>query len=250
MERLELIGPPGVGKTTVMGALQQALLRQGRAVLSARWVPLVVKQEQQRAGLLSRRLESWFYGRQGLQRWMRHKYEKEMVRGEYKRLREAASPWPEFLAHGLENAGSTEVDPALRLERLLSFIRQVALAHAVDRLPGRELVLFDEGLAQRGVSLGQGSEPAVSQVYFRLMPLPKVVINVTAPTEVIHARLTQRNPAVQRFHAMVESARAISEDGCRMLAQRGAVVVRVDTGQRPREAVAKAAALIGKACAG
>ncbi|MDF1614762.1 hypothetical protein [Desulfurivibrio dismutans] len=244
MKRLELIGPPGVGKTTILGALQQALRRQGCAVLPARWVPLMVKLKEQQAGPGQRWLESWLYGRRGLQRWMRHKYEKEMVRGEYKRLREAASPWPEFLAHGLANSASADENPALRLERMLSFIRQAALAHAVDRLPGREVVLCDEGLAQRGISLGQGADPALVQTYFRLMPLPAMVIKVTAPDELIHARLTQRNQAVQRFHAMVEPARAISEEGCRILAERGAVVAVVNTEQPPAMAVAAAVSLI------
>ena len=236
MQRIEMIGPPGVGKSTLLAALESTLKRQGVPVDTARWMPYRTHADGRR----SSRLEEWLYGRKGMQRWMRHKFEKEMVRGELKRLREAVSPWPEFLDHALRGFVVANENPALRLERLQSFVRQVATAHAADRLPGDVPVLFDEGLAQRGVSLGQGSADSEVEAYFCRLPLPALTVHVLARSEIIHQRLRARNPEVERFHAMVERAREVGNRGCGSIEKRGGEVMVVDS---ERETVAVAAEL-------
>lgn len=241
MRRVELIGPPGVGKTTLLKPLHRELARKGVRVASPRWLPLWAYHDREQTGKRRRRLEAALYRLKGVQRWMRPKLEKEMVREEFRELREAEAPWPEFLQFGLRRDPDAAVAPALVLERIRSFISSVAEARAADRLPGKTAVLFDEGLAQRAVSLGQANGEDGMREYFRLMPEPAAVVLVAAPPEVVQERLRRRNPNVTRFHEMVEQALGICEVAEAVSGQRGIHVVRADVSE-PAEGVAKGVA--------
>ncbi|MCH8503382.1 MAG: hypothetical protein LAT50_03565, partial [Ectothiorhodospiraceae bacterium] len=151
---------------------------------------------------------------------------------------------------GLGQSEEVATSPALTLERMLSFMRSVALARAADRLAGETVVLFDEGLGQRGVSLGQGVQEDEVRRYFRLMPTPGAVIVVRAPTELIQERLRLRNPDVTRFHAMVERAQRIcslAEESCE---ERGVPVLTVDASGAAAESARGLAAALSRAWAG
>ncbi len=236
MRRLELMGPPGVGKTTLLGYLQAECTRRRVTTVSHRWLPLWTYQERQKSGHLRRRLEEALYARKGLQRWMRPKLEKEMVRHEFRALRAAGSPWPEFLRLALARGAAAEGGEALALERLQSFMASVALARVTDRLPGNTWVPFDEGLAQRAISLGQGAAMQEVQAYLESMPAPDALVLLAAPSEVINARLRQRNPNVTRFREMVDQAARITEEAANICTDRGIPIVRLELGEPPEGA--------------
>lgn len=252
MRRVELIGPPGVGKTTLLRKLQQELGKTGVAVTSPHWLPLWTYHDRNSISGYRRRFENRLYRAKGIQRWMRPKLEKELVRHEFRKLRDAEPAVIEFLQFGLGLGQGEEAaaSPALTLERMQSFMRSVALARAADRLPGDTVVLFDEGIGQRGVSLGQGVPEGEVRRYFRLMPAPGAVILVTAPTELIQERLRLRNPDVTRFHAMVEHAQhicSLAGDACE---ERGVPVLTVDVSGAAAESARGLADALPKAWAG
>ncbi|WP_038051992.1 hypothetical protein [Thioalkalivibrio sp. ALJ1] len=235
MRRLELMGPPGVGKTTLLGPLQAEWKRRGVLSASPRWLPLWAAHERQATGALRRRIETALYARKGLQRWMRAKLEKEMVRHEFRSLREADAPWPEFLRLALTRGGEPSESEALTLERMQSFIGSVALARATDRLPGNAWIPFDEGLAQRAISLGLGAPREQVQAYLECMPAPQALVLLTAPPEAINERLRQRNPNVTRFHEMVEPAIEMTETAASICAGRGIPIVQLDAREPPEK---------------
>ncbi|WP_026305365.1 hypothetical protein [Thioalkalivibrio sp. ALJ9] len=235
MRRLELMGPPGVGKTALLGPLQAEWKRRGIEAASPRLLPLWTYQERQGAGAFRRRFEAVLYARKGLQRWMRPKLEKEMVRHEFRSLREAGSPWPEFLRLALVRGGESRGGEALALERMQSFMGSVALARATERLPGNTWIPFDEGLAQRAISLGQGASPEQVRGYLDSMPAPDALVLVVAPPDLVNARLRQRNPNVTRFHEMVEQALGITEIAAKICSDRGIPVVRLDASEAPEK---------------
>lgn len=228
MRRVELIGPPGVGKTTVLKPLQRALEQRRREVCSPRQVPLMDYHQRHGIGGLRRGMEAGAYRLKGLHRWMRPKLEKELTRHAFRGLREAAPPWPAFIRLALQQGEHAADTPALALERLRSFMDSAALTRAADNLPGEAVVLFDEGLGQRGVSLGQHATDEDVLAYYRLMPPPDAVVLLVAPTEVIQQRLRERNPSVTRFHTMVERALRICELAAQACPVQGVPVLTVD----------------------
>lgn len=228
MRRVELIGPPGVGKTTVLELLLRALQRRGHAAASPRWLPLWSCHDRHGFSAARRGVETTLYRMKGLHRWMRPKLEKGLIRHEFRRLREAPPPWPDFLRLGLQQGADTAAEPALALERVRSFIASAALAWAADRLPGDVAIVFDEGLGQRAISLGQHASGEETRAYFNLLPAPAAVVLLSAPADVIQQRLRQRNPNVTRFHEMVEQALHICDTAAEVLPERGIPVVVAD----------------------
>lgn len=229
MQRIELMGPPGVGKSTLLARLHGGQVSGGSGLVHTSWLPLRATHERKRPGAVVRRLETALYGRKGLQRWMRPKLEKEMIRHALRDLRDASAPWPDFLQRAMTMPAAEE-SPALLLERMRSFAFSAAQARVADTLEGPGQVVFDEGLGQRGISLGQGAARELVDDYFRLMPAPSAVIRIEAPVDEIQGRLERRNPEVRRFHSMVEEALEIGAVGSERLGERGIPVIRLDGG--------------------
>ncbi len=227
MQRVEFMGPPGVGKTTVLRYLQDERVPGVGALHSPLWLPLWAEHQRKRPNAATRYLESALYARKGLRRWMRPRLEKEMIRHALRELRNAPAPWPEFLRGALEGP-DPGISPALAIERMRSFGFSTAQAWVTDRLAREGAVVFDEGLAQRGISLGQGMDADRTREYYRLMPAPAAVVRIEAPATEIQARLRDRNPDVTRFHAMVEQGLEIGERAGETLRERGIPVVEID----------------------
>lgn len=234
MMRVELAGPPGAGKTTLLRHLVQTL----PDAITARQLPLLAHLEAKGP----RRLTRWAYQYQAGERWMRHRFEKAMVRAELRRLRDADDEWSTFLSNTTLAFAGAEALPALTLERLQSFIRQVAAVHFAERLTDTRIVLFDEGLVQRAISLGEGvSDPAV-RAYVASMPLPSATILLDATADCIHARLRCRSANVDRFHAMVDRSLKTTQAVFEGLERRAANVFILPADQPPDLLVAQIAA--------
>ncbi|WP_018947463.1 hypothetical protein [Thioalkalivibrio sp. AKL17] len=240
MLRIEFMGPPGVGKTTVVRRLQDDRAPGLPALHAPQWLPLWAEHQRKRPNAVTRNLESILYARKGLRRWMRPRLEKEMIRHALRALRDAPGPWPEFL-RGALGTPDPEIPEALALERLRSFAFSAAQAWVADSLHGQGAVVFDEGLAQRGISLGQGMDVARTREYYRRMPAPAAVVRVRASSAEIQARLRTRNPDVTRFNAMVERAFEIGELAGEALGTRGIPVVDIDASGDVESAVQETA---------
>jgi len=223
MLRIELVGPPGVGKTTLLRVLADTL----PDAMTARRLPLLSHFEAKG----HRRFTEWLYGRHAGERWMRHRFEKAMVRWELKRLRYAPDPWPDLLASTISAFAESTEPPALVLERIQSFIRQVAAIRCAERLPGHGVVLFDEGIVQRAISLAEGNSDRVVEDYVNRMPLPSLTVVLTAPPELIQERLNARDGEGNRFHSMVERSLAVNDRISHAIGHRAGNVIEVSMDQ-------------------
>jgi hypothetical protein len=185
MHRVELIGPPGVGKTTIFRAACDVRVRPG--------VPFWRTQEFQARG---------FY-----------------------------SGWSEFQALiGEAYAGCPE-DDNIHIRRRDATFDALRMARKITAAKGDDLVLCDESLCQRGLSLAL-SRPGSSEwvcKYFDNVPLPSAVVVLTAPREVIEARNAERGENGGRDRSADNAATlAACAIAVTQLCGRGADIVEID----------------------
>jgi len=220
---IELLGAPGVGKTTVLAALA----RLGRG---AAWVAAV-------SALRAR--PRWDHGpRRGIETtllWASGRPDRR-ARSDASEAFVAIRPelaevvWSNVgLRYGGDRAGA-------RLQRVATwFDRAGAVALAASH-PTLRRILFDEALLHPDYFPPDATEAEIDRVLLLLDPLPEAAILLDAPAEIVLAR--QRGRGVRRvtFAALgVEEARTELEDlsqVCRRVAarlgERGVPVLRVD----------------------
>lgn len=158
----------------------------------------------------------------------------EFMRAEEVAGRSAVSPaWHLFSA--FVDAAYAGTD-GVGARRLRSTRRAVMRARRIEGAPGEGIVLADESLCQRGLSLALTREQGEATAYFALMPVPVVVFVVTADVEVVVARNQARAAAGTGIDRSTYARAA--DLACRaaatQLRERGVAVVEINA-ERPVE---------------
>lgn len=161
----------------------------------------------------------------------------------------------EFVLQGLPSPGTD--DPRSEVgyrAAALGWARgTLHLTHAARGLPDRVVLLLDEGVVQRSVSLvGAGATDASRAMVVERFPTPALVVHLVGTAALLEERAEHRLAAgraprlhsgldAERVHELVRSDAAAIDATVRLIEERGVAVVRVIVdGRTPRRAVAAA----------
>jgi hypothetical protein len=146
--------------------------------------------------------------------------------------REWDAEWSAFLRLALADVVAAGGPGNALGGRLALMLDSIAEAHhARHDAAGDSMVLFDEGLLQRGVSVAQafadGSAEAVGR-YYRAAPLPDRAIILTADAATIEARLRGRRGSSPDHMRLTSSAVQATEICCEAMAARDVPTLSLD----------------------
>ncbi len=184
--RIECIGIPGSGKTSLCHALKVALVSRGRAVVCGEdaWVTLLRRRDDGAAKNLIKRLPA---------AWLRP-LRMTLVLPEFAR---ATARNPAWIARHLNAIAGMKYPEEWAHMLVFAFMQSVCDAElGRDRVRDGEVWLRDEGLCQRYFSVHGYSEtmPSAADVdaYFEALELPDILIRVQTPAADCHRRLARR----------------------------------------------------------
>ena len=242
-ERVEFIGVPGSGKTTLSAALTAALHAAGERPLAPKDARAVFAQRSLLARLAraaapqavgdraARRLYFWQGGREKERFWRAHEALFRQVQ-----VTQQARP-------AAARAAERRV-----VELFHAFARDTAMLVRWMRLDER--LIMDEGFAHRVVQffVSDVEEPDLAAVraYLRLLPPPSWLVYVHAPHETCLRRVFERGlwqhfedkdeAQIARF---LTNAQTVVETAVAELSRAGWRVIRVENDERPPEATAQ-----------
>ncbi len=187
MSHIEFFGPPGAGKSTIYSTLIDFDTFYGGTEDDAvrRWF---IRKANRRQRILYRLLP-WF---------IRQPLDDEFLeyRLGYNALEDFIREHPEFInkIHYAMNAVSYEPEKVFSLTRRSVERYQLGISTVTDQ----EVLCLDEGFIQRAISI-LWREPSGSfsiDKFLQTLPLPDILIYVTAPPELCLTRQQERNSVV------------------------------------------------------
>lgn len=231
MRRIEFIGPPGVGKTTVKCHLIRRLRSAGTKAWDQEALPLVATLPGALPSLMQSMLLSnvrpvHMTIRTVLACLRRPFFDK--VLDEFA----VDDGWDKFVQHSLAAFATADVNSPASMRRMHLLIKNLTQAMYAD-LSGRgDIAMFDEGLAQRGVSLGfNTSDVAPVRAYFERMPIPALLVSMDASTETVIGRLVGRDGPRGRYNDLIEVSRLFARECEEIMRARGVPVIIHDAEQ-------------------
>ncbi len=227
--RIEFMGPPGAGKTTLHRRVVEILGRDNPLLSSDQLIASVER---------SNGVSPVSAADRAIATLRRHFRPKAHRR---KALRALSSPADAalsgfeavsgFLDVSLSLLASASIGPALRMKRAEWLFADLRLAAIADLMQNRRPVMFDELLCQRGFSicLSDISDRTSWGNYFSQMPAPRAVVAVRAPVQVVVDRLIVRGRGDTHQIDDAEAAAELADIACSTLTSRAVPVIEVDS---------------------
>lgn len=150
----------------------------------------------------------------------------------------SGSCWDDFASLVVSAYGACPCDDPIHARRLKVTLRAIKRARKIDAAAGDAVVLVDESLCQRGLSLAL-SKPNNDDRYFQRMPAPAAVVAITADCATIEARNLERSKQGGTDRS-IDTQATLSECGIAVLdlKQRGVEVLEIDGSKSVDENVA------------
>lgn len=144
--------------------------------------------------------------------------------------------WAELVSHVLDRRMAPGSDVERTLKRLTWFIQELTDVALLEEMSTTPIVVHDESLLQRGLSLGFDTEDGdiFLRRYVELAPASSAVILVSVPFDVAFQRIEWRARSDAMLHRRIlPQAYTRAEHVAEILEARGIPVVRVDGLQPP-----------------
>lgn len=230
MKIVEMVGPSGVGKTTLKRALLNAGSRSHAHMFDQRAIRLwAIRHRFLRRGLSWLACHGYGPGRAlalAAAEVAGPRFRNIAFQGEWD------ADWSEFMLRALAGvvaAGGAGNALGGRMALMLESLAEVRFARHAATEDGA--VLFDEGVLQRGVSLAQafadGSGESVAR-YYQTCPLPDRTIILTADPATIETRLRGRRGSSPDHIRLISAAIRATEACSAAMAARQAPIMRLD----------------------
>jgi len=223
MKRIELVGPPGVGKTTLLNKVLIECKRNKINTSRQLDIPIaynidgyylfkfIYKFKNYLPSKIIGPANAYFS-----ERFVR--YELENVSLDNK--------WSQLIDFYFTNLQK----PSKHMKRIRQFNQSISIASYVDRQNSDEIVLFDEGLFQRGFSLGYSEvEDEVLHKYYYYVPEPDLIIFMYGSDSTIKKRLINRDGENSEFTKLVKRSQDISKILLNVLKFRETNMVQINT---------------------
>lgn len=233
MKRVEFVGPMGAGKSSVYAECKSGF--------SAIDHPLrVVGAEQLKRELVFHELRGSSLVYEAIVRVLSvHPRLKLMLvdnrisRAAWAALDERSDELRDFLSHALNGGVGHGKSCAHWLMRIRLLIRDVATIALFQKCAGKDFVIHDESLLQRGVALALSHRGGVDYVrgYADVVPAPDGLVLVMADPELLKARVMDRGRTVERHINQLVGAYEYSDAVADVMISRGVNVLRLDGSQ-------------------
>lgn len=202
---VELVGAPGVGKSTLLGALAGRHLGDGRRVRT----PLDLRRVPRRGvpGPLDRRVP--------------RPVDPRLVR---RLLADRTDRWAPFLDHVVATGGPVDEAPLRRLQSLSWTLTTLELLALAEDRPDGEVVVLDEGPLQRALTLlGVDADGRDLARHVATAPATDLVLHLRTDADELDRRVVARarGGRVTARHAGLATSdrRAAEADEVRLLAE-------------------------------
>ncbi len=239
MKRIDFLGVPGVGKTTLYYKLLQQRDDYEKWLTPPEAKILIakkhVKANWRSAGELLRLLALQLPNRT-LQKKLTENISDTLAGKAFQERLQEWMPFIELCSFSLADGSKPPYYRFLLAKWFLSLLNDVALIESADL---KHQVLFDDSLSQRATGMmpwDRLSGEQQSRKYFSLMPPPVAVVYLRADPQLIADRLVKRKKVIAQhqdlsYHDLLERtkiAALIVEAGAETLHSRGIPVLMVD----------------------
>ncbi|EWH01110.1 hypothetical protein [Halomonas sp. BC04] len=231
--RVEMFGPMGAGKSTVLKALSKnkIIIKNKDKILTQRQIEKLEFLEQVKRDSI---LEYLAYKVSFLFNFVEEKFIFKHINSaawqsinKYEGLPALEDIWRVTVG----NRRYASINAELELKRMFWFVKAIANCALMESSDKATVALQDESFIQRGISLSfqdinyhENLEP-----YYTIMPLPILAIHVTAPDSLLKTRVEKRDGSQSSAIKYLNKSIEISKEVERILEKRGCEVFSINT---------------------
>lgn len=224
MNRIEFIGSPGVGKTTLANRVKEELNSGKIKAIKQDEIPYFLNPVS-KVPLLNKLLSKNILLLREAYNILNKVYKVPLINNELRKISKE-DKWPDFIEVFYKDLNYHSIN----IKRINLFNESLALTSFTDRMSYSGIILYDEGLLQRAVSLAFiNNDQELIRKYLMNLPKPSAVIIVESKKEIIKARLTKRDGVNSEYLGLLDIALEVVDICKVVMEERGVEIIKVNS---------------------